>query len=178
MHFDYAGQRFRGDWRETILNIMENESLEKVEDRRRAVVACAFLWHDFDGVKKVFLPRRAKTKESFPDVFELPGGHIEAGEDIAEGLKREIREEFEMEIEVEAPFAVFTYESKKSGSSIEVVYFAHFVEDIQNIKLHPEDHSEYKWIAENEMQKVYTENKKENDPEFQAVRQGFKKLRN
>ena len=152
--------------------------MEKITDYQRVVVACAFLWAEFDGVKKVFMPRRAKTKAAFPDMFELPGGHIEAGEDIISGLKREIREELEMEIEVGEPFAVFIYTSGKFGPSIEVVYFAKFVGDIQNIKLHPEDHSEYLWVAEDELARVYTENKQESDNEMMVVKNGFQKLRN
>lgn len=155
---------------------MKNRDIERLEDSGRAVVACAFLWHDFFGVKKVFLPRRAKTKEAFPDVYELPGGHIELGETIIEGLKREIKEELEMEIEVGELLEAFTYESKKSGPSIEVVYLARFVGDIENVKLHPEDHSRYQWVAENELDKVYTKNKGANDAEFQVIRKGFKKL--
>lgn len=151
--------------------------MEKITDYQRVVVACAFLWAEFEGVKKVFMPRRAKTKVAFPDMFELPGGHIEAGEDIIVGLKREIREELEMEIEVGEPCAVFTYTSEKFGPSIEVVYFAKFIGDIQKIKLHPEDHSEYLWVTEDELSRVYTENKQESDNEMMVVKNGFQKLR-
>src|SRR5690606_4845078 len=97
--------------------------------------ACAFIWHDFDGAKKVFLPRRAATKKFLPDVFELPGGHIDFGEDIDAGLKREILEEFGMHVSLGEPFASFTYTNDIKGShSIEVVYFARFIDPLDHIK--------------------------------------------
>jgi 8-oxo-dGTP pyrophosphatase MutT (NUDIX family) len=61
---------------------------EKPAEGRQVFTACAFIHHAFDGVEKVFLPRRAATKKFLPNVFEVPGGHIDFGEDIADGLKR------------------------------------------------------------------------------------------
>lgn len=123
------------------------------------------------------MPRRAKTKKFLPDVFELPGGHIDYGEDIVDGLKREIREEFEMEIEVGEPFFVFTYINEiKSTHSIEVVYLAQFQDDIKNVRINPEDHSEFIWIAENEIGKILSQNKTKDDPEIQAIKKGFEKI--
>jgi len=43
----------------------------------QVITACAFIHHTFDGVEKVFLPKRAETKKFLPGVYELPGGHIE-----------------------------------------------------------------------------------------------------
>lgn len=151
---------------------------ETLAHGQQVITACAFIWQDFDGVKKVFLPRRAKTKKFLPDVYELPGGHIDYGEDMIDGLKREIREEFEMEIEVCDPFAVFTYMNEIKGThSIEVIYFAQFKKDIENIKINPEDHSCFEWIGGDELPKIFTQNKKDDDPEIQAMRKGFEILR-
>ncbi len=40
----------------------------------QVITACAFIHHSFDGVTKVFLPKRAATKKFLPGVHELPGG--------------------------------------------------------------------------------------------------------
>ena len=76
---------------------------------QQVITACALIHHDFDGVVKVFLPKRAASKKFLPGVFEIPGGHIDFGEDIKTGLKREILEELEVRINVGDPFAVFDY---------------------------------------------------------------------
>ena len=141
---------------------------------QQVITACAFIFHDFGGVKKVFLPKRAKTKKFLPDVYELPGGHIDFGEDIEDGLKREIKEEFGMEIKVGDPFAVFTYMNEIKGThSIEVVYFAEFQNSIEDININPEDHSCFDWIAKEELHKVLSQNKVEDDHEIQSMRKGF-----
>jgi hypothetical protein len=43
--------------------------------------------------------------------------------------------------------------------------------------LNPEDHSEYGWFAENELEHAYTNNKGADDIEFKAVTKGFAILR-
>ena len=122
---------------------------------RQVITASAFIVHAFDGVNKVFLPRRAETKKFLPDVYELPGGHIDFGEDIEQGLKREIMEEFGMRIEVGDPFFVFTYFNEVKGShSTEVDYFARFIDPLGHITIHPEDHSEFGWFVEHELDQV------------------------
>lgn len=159
------------------MNNKTSHDSETSAEGQQIITACAFIFHDFDGVKKVFVPRRAKTKKFLPDVYELPGGHIEYGEDIVDGLKREIKEEFEMEIEVGEPFFVFTYMNKIKGThSIEVIYLAQFQDDIKNIRINPEDHSEFIWISKNEIGKILSQNKTKDDPEIQAIRKGFEKI--
>lgn len=153
---------------------------------KQVITACAFIWHEFDGIKKVFLPRRASTKKFLPGLFELPGGHIDFGEDITAGLKREINEELEMAIRVGDPLATFTYQNLIKGShSIEVVYFAQFIEPIDKIKIHPEDHSEYRWFDETEVKAnkqlicptEHVEHDANEDPEYLAILKGFALLK-
>ena len=145
---------------------------------RQVITACAFIHHDFDGTEKVFLPKRADTKKFLPGAYELPGGHIDYGEDIIDGLKREIKEEFGMSISVGDPFAVFTYLNRVKGShSVEVIYFAEFIDPIEKIVIRPEDHSQFEWVAESDLQKVLTENKRGDDPEMQAMHKAFSLLK-
>jgi len=143
--------------------------------------ACAFLHEEFDGVSKVFLPKRADTKKFLPGVYELPGGHIDFGEDMKEGLAREIMEEFSMQVSLGNPFAVFTYLNEVKGShTIEVVYFGKFTDPIENIKINPEDHSTFEWFSESEViareKEIVAEefvSEDENDPEYTSILKGF-----
>lgn len=145
---------------------------------KQVITACAFIHQNFDGIEKVFLPKRAESKKFLPGVFELPGGHVDFGESIIEGLKREIKEELGMDIEVGDSFYAFTYSNEIKGShSIEVIYFASFSQPNEDIKLNPDDHSEYKWIAEDELDQIMTTNKRGDDPEIQALQKGFSLLR-
>jgi ADP-ribose pyrophosphatase YjhB (NUDIX family) len=100
------------------------------------------------------------------------------GEDPVAGLKREIDEEFGVEVEVGDPFYVFTYTNNiKRSHSIEVIYFAKFVSELGSLAVNPEDHSEYGWFAENELVHATTEGKGLDDIEFQAMKKGFALLR-
>lgn len=138
-------------------------------NKTQKITACAFIHKD----GKLLAPRRANTKKIFPGKYELPGGHVEFGETMIEGLKREIREEFNLEINIGEPFYVFTYTSKNDTEhTIEVDYLATLVNPDQEIKLRPEDHSEFHWISEDEVVSFYTDD----DEERKAVIRGFEIL--
>jgi 8-oxo-dGTP diphosphatase len=141
---------------------------------QQVFTACALIWHEFDGVKKVFLPKRADTKKFLPGVYEIPGGHVDFGEEMRAGLKREIHEELGVDIKVGDPFAVFDYTNPIKGShSIEVIYFATLLDPIEKISLQPEDHSTASWFAKDELHRTQNAKKGADDPEFQALQKAF-----
>lgn len=145
---------------------------------QQVIVACALIHHNFDGVEKVFLPKRADTKKFMPSVYELPGGHVDFGEDIVDGLKRELIEEFGKSIVVGDPFAAFTYKNEvKASHSVEVVYFAQFEDGIDGVEVHPEDHSGYKWFSESELANMLVGGKTEDDEEYKLVKRAFHLLK-
>ncbi|HTH72741.1 MAG TPA: NUDIX domain-containing protein [Candidatus Pristimantibacillus sp.] len=139
---------------------------------QQVLTAVAFIHQKFDGVEKVFLAQRAATKKFLPNVFELPGGHIDFGEEMVDGLKREIMEEFGKKVSVGDPFAVFTYTNPVKGShSIEVAYFAQFEDGIEDIVLNPEDHAGYRWVAADELDGL--PNREADDPELLLAKRAF-----
>ncbi len=153
------------------MNKVSHDS-ETLAEGKQVITACAFIHENFDGVEKVFLPKRASTKKFLPSIFELPGGHIDFGEDIIEGLKREIQEECGMNISVGDPFAVFTYSNDiKKSHSIEAVYFAKFSDPLENIKLNSEDHSEFIWVSESEIPDSVS------PEEYKNIQKGFSLLK-
>lgn len=162
---------------------------ETPAEGQQVITVCAFIWHEFDGVKKVFLPMRAKTKKFLPGVYELPGGHIEFGEEIKTGLAREIREEFGMSVVVGDIFYAHDYTNLvKKSHSVEMIYFVQFADDISRITINPEDHSEYGWFDNAEVQTIVAKNREVTltsdslevesmtDPEVAAMLRGFKLL--
>lgn len=60
----------------------------------------------------VLLIRRASDVRLDPNRWELPGGKMDYGEQLAEALRREVMEETGLSVEVGAPFHVshFTFE--------------------------------------------------------------------
>lgn len=159
------------------MNKTTHDSETKAENQQ-VITACAFIHHNFDGTEKVFLPKRAATKKFLPGVYELPGGHIDFGEELVDGLKREIFEEFGMHIAVGDPFAAFTSINEVKGShSVEIVYFARFTNPLGQIILNPDDHSEYLWLSEVELPKAYVSEKGTDDIEIHVSRKAFALLK-
>lgn len=145
---------------------------------QQVITACAFIHQEFDGVQKVFMAKRADTKKFLPGVYELPGGHIDFGEDTKDGLVREIQEEFGVEVRLGDPFAVFTYLNEIKGShSIEVIYFAQLVNSDIKIQSNPEDHSTCGWFAESELPQTFVSEKDLEDDEIKAIYRGFNLLK-
>lgn len=147
---------------------------ETAAQGQQVITACALIHHQFEGTAKVFLPKRADTKKFLPGVYEIPGGHIDLGEHIVAGLKREIREELGVEINVGDPFYVFDYMNDIKGShSVEIIYFATLQGSPSDITLHPEDHATGGWFAESELEQTHTPTKGADDPEFLALKKAF-----
>ncbi len=53
-----------------------------------------------DGAGRLFLARRGPEAKNERGLWEVPGGSVEFGERLADALKREMREEYGIEIEV------------------------------------------------------------------------------
>jgi len=142
---------------------------------QQVITACAFIHRKVDGAQKVFLPKRADTKKFLPGKYEIPGGHIDYGEDIRAGLIREVQEELGATVKLGDPFAVFTYTNQIKGShSIEVVYFAELVDGSDTITISPDDHSSCGWFTEDEAVRL---NGDAEDQEVAVIRKGFALLR-
>jgi 8-oxo-dGTP diphosphatase len=140
---------------------------------QQVIVACAFIYHTFDGVNKVFLPQRALTKKFMPGVYELPGGHIDFGEDVAIGLQREVREELGKDITLGGVFSAFTYiNAVKGAHAIEVTYFAQFVGATDDYNLHPDDHMAAGWFSEDQYD-TFAVNRDPDDQELVVIKRGF-----
>lgn len=141
---------------------------------QQVITACAFIHRSLDGQEEVFLPKRADSKKFLPGKYELPGGHIDFGEDIQAGLAREIKEELGVDVSLGDPFAVFTYTNEIKGShSIEVVYFAQVTGNPDAITINPDDHSSCGWFSKDEATKLNATNTGKLDKEVLVLKKGF-----
>lgn len=112
------------------------------------VITCVACIHkSINGKPYVLVARRAATKKFLPNFVELPGGHIDFGEDLKVGLKREVKEELGVDIKVGDPFGAFTYVNEIKGShSVEIAYFATLLSDDEPVP-NPDDHSAIHWLS-------------------------------
>lgn len=132
------------------------------------IVSAAFL-HQGD---RVLLARRSADKVIAPDIWHLPGGHVDYGEDTYSAVKREIKEEFGLEIEVGGPFESFSYMGDDGSHTIGVVHFATPAGAIE-IVTPSIDHSACRWIAATEIEALLGEQR---DHNLSAAKRGFEVL--
>lgn len=150
---------------------------ETKAEGQQVVVACAFIHHNFDGIEKIFLAKRADTKKFMPSVYELPGGHVDFGEDPADAVVREVQEEFHKTIAVGDPCGVFSYMNEVKGAhATEIVYFAHFTDGNDGIQINPEDHADYQWFSEATIDEMLGNGKGADDDEYLLIRRAFRIL--
>ena len=53
----------------------------------------------FDEQGKVLFLKRSNYMKKFAGSWDLPGGHIHEGEDLIDGLKREVKEETNLDLD-------------------------------------------------------------------------------
>jgi len=109
-------------------------------------VACVIL-EDSEG--QIFVAKRPEGK-ALAGGWEFPGGKIEAGESHTAALKREVREELEIEIEVGAPLPASSYDYA-FGTVVLYPYRASILSGIINLIEHPEG----RWLARKDLPNLH-----------------------
>lgn len=96
---------------------------------------------------KYLVAKRSKDEYPYPDYWDIPGGIVEYGELPRDGAIRETFEEVGLKI---IPTKVIHEDSEldkvKDKIYIRLVYLCELDDDIKNIKLDEEEHSEYRLI--------------------------------
>ncbi len=98
---------------------------------------------------KYLIVKRNENDDLYPGAWEFPGGHLEKGELLKEGLKRELQEEIGFTNDFVPLITHYSDEIKeKSGKiihNLEIDFIINVDSSSLNITL-SEEHSEYKWV--------------------------------
>ena len=108
--------------------------------------------------KKLLLIKRQDNEIHCPGAWEVPGGRLELGENPFDALRRETKEETNLEIEILNPLRVNFFE-RDDGQTITMISF--LCRPVSNSILLSEEHSDYQWI--------------EIDKAFYTIHQAFRK---
>lgn len=96
---------------------------------------------------KYLVTKRSKQESTYPEYWDIPGGLAEYGELPREAVIRETKEEVGLSI---IPTKVIHEDSNldkgKDLVFIRLVYLCELNDEIENIKLQIEEHSEYRLI--------------------------------
>ncbi|HJQ08550.1 MAG TPA: NUDIX hydrolase [Candidatus Saccharimonadales bacterium] len=122
---------------------LQHNDLFKKEGAQIASVTARVLIINTTG--KVLIIRRSATDPLHAGAWDLPGGRVDAGEDVCDAALRETEEE--VGLRLQAPRIVFANSaSRQQGGSGTWVFFAEHVSDGVSLTL-GDEHEAIKWIA-------------------------------
>ncbi|WP_461170743.1 NUDIX domain-containing protein [Arthrobacter sp. Z1-15] len=113
-----------------------------MENPLRHHVACGLLVRD--GL--VLLVHRSSAKTSNPNVWDLPGGHLEPGETSRQALVRELQEE--LNVSITPPDGSVIHTRRNSEVVLKVWRVDDWAGDIVNAA--PDEHDDVGWFSLNE----------------------------
>jgi 8-oxo-dGTP diphosphatase len=100
-----------------------------------------------DGDDNLLLVKRTKNDESNPGYWEVPGGHIDEGENALEAATRELKEE--ANIDIDGFLSNHTFFEAKNGKY--GVLFKAVALNPEEVELNPEEHDGFAWIEEEDL---------------------------
>ena len=117
---------------------------------KRKIGVKAFIFRD----GKLLIIKRSNYSNFLPFSWDLPGGRIEEGEDIKEGLKREVKEEVNLDVDILYPINVHHF-IRNDKIIIHGITFLCKYKDGE-VKLSRE-HIEYRWVSLEEAKNFLSE---------------------
>lgn len=109
-----------------------------------------------DFAQKAFIVKDSKVlmcRGIGDTTWDFPGGRLHVGEDLAEGLKRELMEELGVETEIGDPFYINVWYGARSGMPrVQALYLVTLLTPNAEIKI-PEDEIEaITWIGKDDIE--------------------------
>jgi len=93
---------------------------------------------------KVLFLKRTPNVDS-PNVWSLPGGHVENKESFFQAALREVHEETNLDIQLEG--ITNTVHLSRKDSEYFMFFFVSHVEDTSNLKVDGKENNEYCWLS-------------------------------
>jgi 8-oxo-dGTP diphosphatase len=99
---------------------------------------------------KILILKRSSKEDCFQEMWDIPGGRINFGEEPEEALRREVKEETGLEIEVIKPVRVWTF-FKDNGRTQVIGITLLCKHKSGRVKL-SEEHEDFKWVEPREIE--------------------------
>lgn len=100
---------------------------------------------------RVLLVHRSPNRHAYPDVWDLPGGHIEAGETELAALAREMHEELGVQITTGPAIHLCRLEAGREEESVHLSAWLVGEWDGTPTNVAPDEHDEIHWFRPEEL---------------------------
>ncbi len=103
------------------------------------------------------------TRDSRDELWELPGGRLDGGEEPIDGVQREIREELGVEVRVDEIFNLETmWHGRDKETMVSIYYIVSLLDESAEFKVDPIEVVEMKWVDGEELKEyeMYPQYKK------------------
>ena len=102
-----------------------------------------------DIPQKIFLAHEGKIllTHDTDGTWQPPGGRLNVGEQPEEGLRREIREELGIEVDLKGPFHTFVFTSKSGLAHYVVIHLAGPIGPVSDVRYDPNEMTEIGWFG-------------------------------
>ncbi|WP_018219735.1 NUDIX domain-containing protein [Salinispora pacifica] len=99
----------------------------------------------------ILLVHRSPTRRAYPDLWDLPGGHVEAGEPELQAFAREMREELGVHIVMESSSRLGDWHAGSGEDAVHVSVWLIGDWVGSPINRAPEEHDDIAWVGINEL---------------------------
>lgn len=118
------------------------------QEGRFMVAVGAMIEHEPSG--KILLAKRVDTADYLPGIWEDIGGRIKQFEEPEDALRREVREETGLDIEILKPLAIFHDYRGERGAENELLIITYWCKARSNQVVLSNEHSAYQWVSPQE----------------------------
>lgn len=97
---------------------------------------------------KFLVTKRKMTDGYMPGLWDLPGGTVESGETVLEGLVREVMEETGLTVRIGAPIGVYTTLTQlPERQNVTITFACDWI--FGDVVL--DEHDEFRWVTPSEL---------------------------
>lgn len=159
---------------ETEINRLQKE----LENQNKGIIVDCFLQNEKG---EILVQKRSANRRLFPSCWDLPGGHVDAGDTILEAINKEILEEtgiedFEVINLTHKNDWTVPLESRKNDDNPNkiILQFLTKVKNTENITMEEGKVTEFRWISPHDNLEFLKENRTEDFYIYETVRNFFK----
>ena len=95
--------------------------------------------------EKILILKRAEDESFLPGTWEVPGGGIEEGETLEEGVIRETKEEAGLDVVPQQLFGYFEYLDGRGQKTVNLNFLCQLVHDTQDVDIPLGEMTEARW---------------------------------